>query len=322
MHGAGFGDGEEQQVEVVQPLRQPGQEPAGFPAGLRLPPGLAVDPGVVVVDDEGAEDLVEVGQSEPAAQRLLERLVDAQLLETPQPGRYRFHDLVRLYAREHATAYYSEHERLAALGRLAGFYTATAWYTTVLSDPGNWRGATIDPQWAHSGLRFSDDIAAMGWLETERANLLAAILQTAQVPAIPAALAGQLTRALWTFFETRSYWHDGVQANQTALALARRTGDQAAQAMALADLGCAYMWLRDYPQALSYLKEGVALHRKLRDSWGRALSLHRLGRAYQQLGRFREAIACLQEALTLRRESGSSHDQANSAEHLGRVYVV
>ena len=29
---------------------------------------------------------------EEAAERVLERLVDAQLLETPSPGRYRLHD--------------------------------------------------------------------------------------------------------------------------------------------------------------------------------------------------------------------------------------
>ena len=37
---------------------------------------------------------------EVAAERALERLVDTRLLQTPAPGRYRLHDLLRLYARE------------------------------------------------------------------------------------------------------------------------------------------------------------------------------------------------------------------------------
>lgn len=41
-----------------------------------------------------------LAQSEAYAERTLERLVDAQLLETSTPGRYRMGDLVRLYARE------------------------------------------------------------------------------------------------------------------------------------------------------------------------------------------------------------------------------
>ncbi len=36
------------------------------------------------------------------SERTLETLVDVHLLETPAPGRYRFHDLIRLYAAERA----------------------------------------------------------------------------------------------------------------------------------------------------------------------------------------------------------------------------
>ena len=260
-------------------------------------------------------------QPEPTTQRLLERLVDAQLLDTPRPGRYQFHDLVRLHARQHATRQHPEPERLAALTRLVGFYTATAWHTITLRDPGSARGATADPRWTAGGLRFADDAAAMSWLEAERGNLLAAIGQAVQAaPGVPTELAGQLTRALWPLFETHGYCHDGIQANQTALALARHTGDRATQAHALNDLGCAYLWLRRYPESLPCLREALTLHRELGDRWGEALSLHRLGRVYGLLGRFTEAIACLQEALTLRRESGNRHDQANSADYLGRVY--
>src|ERR1035441_8839229 len=41
-------------------------------------------------------------QPEHQAERVLERLVDAALLESPSPWRYRSHDLLRLYAREQA----------------------------------------------------------------------------------------------------------------------------------------------------------------------------------------------------------------------------
>lgn len=45
-----------------------------------------------------------LAQSEAYAERTLERLVDAQLLETSTPGRYRMGDLVRLYAAERYTS--------------------------------------------------------------------------------------------------------------------------------------------------------------------------------------------------------------------------
>ena len=45
-----------------------------------------------------------LARSEAYAERALERLVDAQLLETSAPGTYRMGDLLRLYARERHTA--------------------------------------------------------------------------------------------------------------------------------------------------------------------------------------------------------------------------
>ena len=71
-------------------------------------------------------------QPEERAQRLLERLAEAQLLETPRPDRYQFHDLVRLYAREYAAGWHLEAEQLAALTRMLSFYTATTWHTLLL----------------------------------------------------------------------------------------------------------------------------------------------------------------------------------------------
>ena len=52
---------------------------------------------------------------EPQAERLLERLVDAQLVESPAPGRYRLHDLLRLYAWDRAARGYPDHDVAAAL---------------------------------------------------------------------------------------------------------------------------------------------------------------------------------------------------------------
>jgi DNA-binding SARP family transcriptional activator len=77
--------------------------------------------------------------SEPAAERVLERLVDAQLLQTPAPGRYRLHDLLRLYARELAHQHHPGPARAAALTRALGFYMASAWRTLALLRPGDYR---------------------------------------------------------------------------------------------------------------------------------------------------------------------------------------
>ncbi len=260
-------------------------------------------------------------QPEPRTRRLLERLVDAQLLETPRPDRYQFHDLVRLYARSHAERRHAEPERLGALTRMWAFFTATTWATLALLRPGDWRVAAADPRWTGGGLEFQHASEALVWLEAERANLVAAIPQIgALAPAIPAALACQLTQALFRFFEVRGYWQDGLQANHTALELARRTGDRPAQAHAQNNLGIFYWRLGRYEGAIACHQDSRTVFRGLGDRRGEAASQNNLGIVYKRLGRYEGAIACQQDSLTIKRELGDRHGEARSLNNLGIVY--
>jgi tetratricopeptide (TPR) repeat protein len=299
--------------------------------------------------------------SDKTTRGLLERLVDAQLLEMHRPGRYQFHDLVRLYARHHVGGLYPEPTRVVTLTRLFEFYTASAWETMELLRPGDQRLATASRRWTREGRRFSDERAALSWLETERPNLLAAIAQAARPPAILGTLASQLTRALYGFFNVRGYWQDGMRANRTILSLAQDTDDYAAQAHAYTDLANFYHWLGRYRDAISCFQEGLSLHRRLGDRLGQAgclnglgiifrrlgrhqealhsqhdslglyerlgdrpgqaASLGGLGVIYERLGRYYEALRCQQESLELYRQLGDRHGQALSIGNLGVVYL-
>jgi DNA-binding SARP family transcriptional activator len=170
--------------------------------------------------------------SEEAAERVLERLVDAQLLETPAPGRYQLHDLLRLYVRELAERHHDESARAAAVTRALGFYAATAWQTLPLLRPGDYRLTRMDDRLSKGGLELADEQSALEWLEAQRVNLLAAVRQAAATPGVPGEIAIQLAQALFGFFSVRSHWQDWVQVNQIALGVARRIGDPAAQAQA------------------------------------------------------------------------------------------
>jgi DNA-binding SARP family transcriptional activator/tetratricopeptide (TPR) repeat protein len=257
---------------------------------------------------------------EEAAERVLERLVDAQLLETPSPGRYRLHDLLRLYAREQAARQRTAPERAAALGRVLGLYAATAWHTMRLLRPADLRLARADDRWTSGGLEFADATAALDWLEAERANLLAAIRQAAATPGIPGAIAIQLAHALFGMFSVRSHWQDWVQVNQTALAIARQLGDRAAQAQAQADLGFACCSQSRYAESVTYTRESLAIRRALGDRLGQGASLNNLGIVYERQGRLEEALACHQEGLAIKRELGDRFGLAISLSNLGEVY--
>lgn len=242
-------------------------------------------------------------QDERRTEWLMERLVDAQLLETPAPHRYRLHDLLRLFARELVSP---RHAPTAALARAVEWYTATTWQTFRLLRPGDTR-----ERMPAGGTRFADVPAALAWLEDERANLVAAVRQAGSI---------SLAQALFGFFQMHSHWHDLISVNEVALARAREAGDLAAQAQACCDLNVAYDALGRYEQAIECLAEGLRIFRLLDDKRGQGACLNGLGVVYDSQQRYAEAMACLAESLAVREELGDDRGQALSLNNLGVVH--
>jgi DNA-binding SARP family transcriptional activator len=109
---------------------------------------------------------------------LLESLVDTSLLESAAPGRYRYHDLVRLYARACAERdEWPPGEREAALSRLLDFYLATAAGVYAIERPGD---RLVDHLEAteYPGLAFEDRHQAQDWLYAEAVCTLACVRQS------------------------------------------------------------------------------------------------------------------------------------------------
>lgn len=112
------------------------------------------------------------------AEDLLESLVDTSLLESAAPGRYRYHDLVRLYARACAERdEFPPGERESALSRLLDFYLATAAGVYAIERPGD-RLVDHVPATALPGLAFASHEAALDWLFSEAECLLACVRQS------------------------------------------------------------------------------------------------------------------------------------------------
>ncbi|MCI3272342.1 AfsR/SARP family transcriptional regulator [Streptomyces cylindrosporus] len=169
---------------------------------------------------------------------LLEALVDTSLLESAAPGRYRYHDLVRLYARACAERdEWPPSERDAAMSRLLDFYLATAAGVYLIERPGD---RLVDHLAApeHPGLVFADRHQAQDWLYSEAVCLLACVRQSAG--------SGSLRRAvdlLWAAVDlaesgTNSKAYEGVAS--ALREAAREAGDARAEARALITLGYAH----------------------------------------------------------------------------------
>ncbi|SEE97634.1 BTAD domain-containing putative transcriptional regulator [Streptomyces sp. Ag109_O5-10] len=191
--------------------------------------GLADGPDISLAAAAAMLDL-----SQEDTEDLLEALVDTSLLESAAPGRYRYHDLVRLYAR--ACAERDEQppsERAAALSRLLDFYLATAAGVYALERPGD---RLVDhlatPE--RPGLVFADRHRAQDWLYAEAVSLLACVRQSAG-----SGLLARAVDALWAAVDlaesgANSKEYAGVAA--TLCAAARGVEDPRAEARALITL--------------------------------------------------------------------------------------
>ncbi|MDX2700458.1 AfsR/SARP family transcriptional regulator [Streptomyces ipomoeae] len=177
--------------------------------------GLADGPDISLAAASAVLDL-----SPDDTEDILESLVDTSLLESAAPGRYRFHDLVRLYAR--ACAERDEQppsEREAAMSRLLDFYLATAAEVYAIERPGDRLVDHLEPT-EYPGLRFTEGSAALDWLYTEAACLLACVRQ--------AAGTDRLRRAVDLLWAANDLTESGANSHQyetTARAMCDATRD-------------------------------------------------------------------------------------------------
>jgi tetratricopeptide (TPR) repeat protein len=249
-----------------------------------------------------------------AATRLLEDLVDHNLLIAHAVGRYRLHDLIRLHARD-LSGRDSAGDRDAALGRLLDYYQHTAGraHDLVARFPGP--GPTgFGP--AHAPA-LPDPDAAWVWLRAERSNLLAA-LDHATANNMPERVIA-LTVGLASMLYIDGPGTRAISRYAAAVAAADRIGDRTSQARILTVMGDARGTAGEIGAALGDLQQALGLFRGLENGAGQASALTRLGQLRACSGDPVAAIRDLSEALDLSRDLGEERVQANALTILGQV---
>jgi tetratricopeptide (TPR) repeat protein len=230
----------------------------------------------------------------------LEALADAQLIEpTGSPGRYRFHDLLRLFAHERLRDEGQEGEEAGAL--LAFLF----WAAFVAQSTRLWTEVGSEPPPGAGRAAFATRQEAMEWLEREQESLVAAVGLACALQVDDWAI--MLSEALAAFFRARGYWADWRVTSELALDAARRNGDRAAQARLLDVLGTWYQDRHRFAEAAARLEECVALRTAADAAEPRARTLASLAHAYVFLGRLEEAEARLTEAERLLPPSPDQH---------------
>lgn len=236
-----------------------------------------------------AAALLEV--SSEVAGDLLDELIQAGLVDEDEDGRYHFHGLVRLHAREYAEAMEEPAARLGAVSRIVTWYLAQAYRADWIALGARLRvgGAPYDsPSMADRGGPAGDDgpllrsdVDALDWLDAERANLLAVQRLAAERGFDEAAW--RLCEPLWPLFLSRKHYADWVDSHEVARDAAARRGELVGEAQARKQLAAAFRELGRLEEATVQAQAALELteragHERLRASVLEAIGKLRLAR--------------------------------------------
>ena len=225
------------------------------------------------------------GVSAVEADRLLDRLTDVNLLETPEPSRYRLHDLVAAYFDERA----SDADRTAVrVGALAA-YRAMLWRMMELARrPAGLRERWADPEWTADARDVTERDTLLDLLDGERANLLATVRNGVAGTSAERELSVQVAAAMKYYGVARKRWAEWRDVSALAAPLA--VDDPVARAMLLADHGLALAELGGYSPAADSLLEAVDVLGTVDDPRYRLTTMLNLSHVLERAGRAEEGL--------------------------------
>ncbi|MFD4639668.1 BTAD domain-containing putative transcriptional regulator [Lentzea sp. NPDC058436] len=251
-----------------------------------------------------------IGTTRAEAERLLDDLLDAHLVQQKENGRYRFHDLLA----DHAKALVEQGERAEAITRILDLYLRGAENSARKIAPGRPKFHSAVTREPVDPPVFTTPVEALVWQEVERRNLRAAVYLAAYEGHYGHAwqLPSNFAHYLWLHGSGR----ERVEVQSVALAAAHALGDLKARAEALRGLGSAYMDDGN-PKAEEHLREAVVLMRQIGDVRGEASALGLLGMIARERRDYDTSMELFQRGLVLMREADAPTGIANALHNIG-----
>ena len=257
--------------------------------------------------------------SRPEAKRLLGVLTDANMLDDVKGGRYRFHDLTRLHARELAERCDSTAAREIAVRRMLDWFLITVRNASRAIAPYRQLPEEAISHPAAETVRFIDAGSALDWLDDALPDVLAAARLAADEGLL--TVAWQLADAVWPLFVYRGRYTERLEFDRLGLSAAQRSGNMIGEAKMLNRLGLAVMTLDQFDDADECFHRALSLWEQLGNRGRIAGSMRRLGLVAAARGRPDEAIGWLGRALTVYRELDDARKIALTLSDLGDALI-
>lgn len=295
----------------------------------------------------------------PQARAALDTLTGQHLLQHNGRDRYRFHDLLSVYAAERAAQDQPPRSRDQAIERLFTWYlhTADTARSIVLPQGRQFprsKASTNEPP----AVSFTSYSQALAWFKEERTNLVSAVRQTAELGYNSAAW--RLAFALGPFLFVGWYPDDMGAVLDIGLAAAQRQGDKIGQALLLnvysdwlwdlgryreslesaekvlplaqqggdqlsegnchVAIGRAHIKLGEFGMALGHLQQALSVFQNIAERRGEGIALANLSAAHLGLEQINDAIVCSQKAAAILEETRNPGSQAFALRQLGEAY--
>jgi tetratricopeptide (TPR) repeat protein len=257
-----------------------------------------------------------VGRPDEEVERLLDSLVEANLLNEAAEGRFEFADLIRLHAR-HRAMRNAKHPYGATERRIIEWYLHTTRAADrILAPYRNSPGYEYRTDVTHHP-QLADRQQALRWLDAERLNLIA-VTRLAHDQGM-AEVTWHLCDALWSLFLYRRHYPDRLEIDRLGVASAKAWGNPVAEADMLKRLGRLYGLTGDFEKAFDLLHEAIELNRRCGTTAGEADALGDLGRVHLALGETGRAWELLTDSLRIHRERGDERSVALTLINCGLV---
>lgn len=215
-----------------------------------------------------------------SAEQIVDELIDAQLLDAATvSGRvsYRFHDLVKLYARQLAADMRPQLRTSAALGRAVSAALAEVEEVqTALSGRDHMSIHSSIPRWRPEPQPDTEVMHPTDWARLELQTTLAFVNHAADLGMYEACWDLAVTTA--PLLEVTRDFDVWIDTHRVALSAVRAAGDARGEAALLTELSEMHLERHELKEAYILAREAAILFENTNDSEGIALAHEKLGR--------------------------------------------
>lgn len=245
---------------------------------------------------------------------MLERLVDLQLLEQAQWNDcYKFHDLLREFAKRHFEVDETEDSRRQCLLGVLEYYhqrldraDQSLQPTSVESA----RAGATDPG-------HEERVASLRWLTRERENLVSAVQQS--VVAHELDMAWRIAGSLASFFEVRAHYEDWLETHQFVLQYLDQSEHLRGRAVLTRSLGKLFYFQHKWARAVSNYRKALLLFQQLGQAREVGITLLYLGDTFRYQREWDSARNTLTASLHVLQSVGFRRGEAIALRSLGAV---